>query len=289
MPADLTALIADLAAETAALRAMTDPLDDAGWRRDTPAAGWTVADQVGHLAHFDDAAVLSATDPDTFRAEAARVEAAGGIDPDRIAERYRHRPPAEVRAWFARARPRLLEVFAGLDLRMRMPWFGPDMSVASAVTARLMETWAHGQDIADTLGVVRSATDRLAHIAHLGVAARAYSFAANGRPAPTVPVRIDLVLPSGRPWSAGPDGAADRVSGSAVDFCLVITQRRHRDDTDLMVTGPAAQEWIAIGQAFAGKPGSGRKPGQFRSGQIRSGQFGSGQFGSGQFRSGQFR
>jgi uncharacterized protein (TIGR03084 family) len=146
---------------------------------------------------------------------------------------------------------------------MRVPWFGPDMSVASALTARIMETWAHGQDIADTLGVTREATDRLAHVAHIGVGARAYSFVANGRPAPTVGVRVDLVLPSGRPWSAGPADAADRIAGSAVDFCLVVTQRRHRDDTGLVVTGPAADEWMAIGQAFAGKPGAGRKPGQF--------------------------
>jgi uncharacterized protein (TIGR03084 family) len=264
MPADLTALIADLAAETVALRAMTDPLDDAGWRRDTPAAGWTIADQVGHLAHFDDVAVLSAIDPDTFRAAAARAGADGGIDPDRIAESYRHLGPAEVRAWFDRARPGLIEVFTRLDPAMRVPWFGPDMGVASALTARLMETWAHGQDIADALGVTREPTDRLAHVAHLGVGARAYSFVANGRPAPVVPVRIDLVLPSGRAWSAGPPDAANRVSGSAWDFCLVITQRRHRDDTDLVVAGPAAEEWIAIGQAFAGKPGTGRKPGQFR-------------------------
>jgi uncharacterized protein (TIGR03084 family) len=268
MPADLSALLADLAAETAALRTLTDPLDadplDEGcWRLDTPAAGWTIADQVGHLAHFDDVAVLSAIDPDTFRAEAARIEAAGGIDPDAIAASYRHLAPADVRAWFDRARPGLLAVFAGLDPRLRVPWFGPDMSVASALTARLMETWAHGQDIADTLGVTRPATDRLAHVAHIGVGARAYSFAANGRPAPTVPVRMNLVLPSGRPWSSGPEDATDRIAGSAEDFCLVITQRRHRDDTGLVVVGAAADEWLTIGQAYAGKPGTGRKPGQF--------------------------
>jgi uncharacterized protein (TIGR03084 family) len=264
VPADLTALLADLADETVALRALTDPLDDEGWRRDTPATGWTIADQVGHLAHFDDVAVLSAIDPETFRTEVARVAAAGGVDPDAIVASYRHLTPPEIKAWFARARPGLLEVFTRLDPAMRVPWFGPDMSVASALTARLMETWAHGQDIADALGVTRAATDRLAHIAHIGVGARAFSFMANGRPAPALPVRIDLILPSGRAWSSGPAEAVDRVSGRALDFCLVITQRRHRGDTDLVITGPDAEEWIAIGQAFAGKPGAGRKPGQFR-------------------------
>jgi uncharacterized protein (TIGR03084 family) len=254
MPVDLAALLDDLAAETASLRAMTDPLPDAEWARATPAPGWTIADTVGHLAYFDDAAVRAVTTPEDFRAERA---AAGDVDPDAIAEEYRHLGPAAVRCWFGESRAALLEAFATLDPALRVPWFGPDLSVASAVTARLMETWAHGEDIADTLGVRRAPTDRLRHVAHLGVGARAFSFAVHGRPAPPAPVRVEL---DGGRFAWGPADAADRVTGSLLDFCLLVTQRRHRDDTDLVATGAAADEWMGIAQAFAGAPGTGRPP-----------------------------
>jgi uncharacterized protein (TIGR03084 family) len=85
-----------------------------------------------------------------------------------------------------------------------------------------------------------------------------------GRQAPEAPVRVDLIAPSGAVWTWGPQDAADRVSGPALDFCLLVTQRRHRDDLDLRVEGPVATEWASIAQAFAGSPGPGRKPGLFR-------------------------
>jgi len=144
-----------------------------------------------------------------------------------------------------------------------VPWYGPPMSAASKITARLMETWAHGQDVADALGRTRVATDRLRHVAHIGVGARPFSYAINGRELPADPVRVELIGPSGDQWTWGDPDAANVVRGSALDFCLVITQRRHRDDTDVVAEGPLADEWLAIGQAFAGPPGTGRQPGQF--------------------------
>jgi uncharacterized protein (TIGR03084 family) len=146
------------------------------------------------------------------------------------------------------------------------------MSAASSLTARLMETWAHGQDVADTLGVRRKPTDRLRHVAHIGVAARPFSFAAHGRPLPEQPVRVELLSPGRDMWLWGPPEAADRVTGSALDFCLAVTQRRHLSDTSLIISGPVAAEWMSIAQAFAGPPGAGRKPGQFRRGPQPSGR-----------------
>jgi uncharacterized protein (TIGR03084 family) len=137
------------------------------------------------------------------------------------------------------------------------------MSAASSLTARLMETWAHTQDVADALGVTREPTDRLRHVAHIGVGARAYSYAVNSQPAPTAPVRVELIAPSGATWTWGPADAADRVSGPALDFCLLVTQRRHRDDLALVVTGPSATEWMTVAQAFAGAAGPGRPAGGF--------------------------
>jgi uncharacterized protein (TIGR03084 family) len=157
----------------------------------------------------------------------------------------------------------MIGVLAGLDPRARVPWYGPDMGVVSFTTARLMETWAHGQDVADGLGIAREPSDRLRHVAQIGVRALPWSFAVRGRPVPAAPVRVELTLPGGHRWTAGPAAAADAVRGPAVDFCLVVTQRRHPADVHLEVSGPVAGEWMEIAQAFAGPPGTGRRPGQF--------------------------
>jgi uncharacterized protein (TIGR03084 family) len=258
MPVDMAALAADLAAESAVTRALVAGLDEPGWRTPTPAAGWDIADQIGHLAYFDQAAVRSAVHPGEFRAELAALRESENADT--IAARYRDRTGAQVLACFDTARAELLATFATLDPRQRLPWFGPPMSAASSLTARIMETWAHTQDIADALGVTREPTDRLRHVAHIGVGARAFSYAVRGQTPPDTPVRIELTSPDGTLWTWGPADAQDRVTGTALDFCLLVTQRRHRDDLDLIVDGQAAQEWMAIAQAFAGPPGPGRPP-----------------------------
>jgi uncharacterized protein (TIGR03084 family) len=262
MSADPAALLTDLAAETAALRDLIDPLPDAAWHYATPAPGWTISDQIGHLAYFDDVAVTAATDPLAFAAVLAS-HAAAAENPDTIAARYRALRPSELLEWFGRARAQLLEALGGLDPSTRVPWFGPAMGVPSMITARLMETWAHGQDIADTVSAQREPTARLRHVAHLGVIARGYSYAARDLPAPDEPVRVELIAPSGELWTWGPADALDRVTGPALDFCLLVTQRRHRADTALATRGPLAEQWLSIAQAFAGPPGPGRTPGQF--------------------------
>jgi len=264
MPVDMLALAGDVAAETAVTRGLVAGLSETGWRTATPAVGWTIADQIGHLAYFDEIALAAAVRPEEFVADLAEAQASGAaIDPDTIAARYRDRTGAQVLAWFDAARAELLSTFAALDPGLRLPWFGPAMSAASSLTARFMETWAHTQDIADALGVTREPTDRLRHVAHIGVGARAFSYLIHGLPQPDVPVHVALTAPSGATWTWGPADAADRVSGPALDFCLLVTQRRHRDDLDLAVEGPAAGQWLAIAQAFAGLPGAGRRPGQF--------------------------
>lgn len=262
MPADLAALLADLDAETGALQEILDPLRDSDWQLATPAPGWSIGDQVAHLAYFDDLAVTAAIRPAEFAAIRAGFTD-GGENTDTVAARYRQLTPAELRDWFGRARAGLLATFAGLDPSARVAWFGPPMSVASSVTARLMETWAHGQDIADAIGTTREPTARLRHVAHIGVAALPYSYAAHGLPLPDVPVRVELTAPSGEVWTWGSDGARDRITGPALDFCLLVTRRRHRADTAMVAAGPVADQWLSIAQSFAGPPGAGRQPGQF--------------------------
>jgi uncharacterized protein (TIGR03084 family) len=260
MPADMAALLADLRAESAALDAILAPLSPQQYLLPTPAEGWCVSDQVSHLAFFDEAALLAAVDPDQFRVEAAQLIARGPGFPDEVAARYRTRPGPELRDWLLAARAALLDRFAAIEPSRRLPWYGPEMSAASSVTARLMETWAHGQDIADALGVSRPATARLRHIAHIGVSTIGFNFALHGLPAPGQPVRVEIEAPDGELWAWGPAGAANLVRAPALDFCLVVTQRRHPADTALTAAGPVAEKWISIAQAFAGAPGPGRPP-----------------------------
>jgi uncharacterized protein (TIGR03084 family) len=253
----------DLMAETGVVESMILPLDREGWLMPTPAQGWTVLDQIGHLAYFDEAATRAATDPDGFRAERDVAFA----DPNGITEtaaaKYRALAGEEVLKEFQAARGAMLDVFRTIDPKLRVPWYGPDMAAASSVTARIMETWAHGQDVVDALGVTRPQTAALRHVAHIGVRAFPNSFLANGLDVPEVPVLVELTGPDGDAWTWGEPDAADVVRGPAVDFCLVVTRRRHVDDTGLEVSGPVAESWMPIAQAFAGPPGTGRKPGQF--------------------------
>lgn len=263
MAVDLPAMLADLEAETRVVADIVAPLTDADWDRATPAEGWAIRDQISHLAYFDEAATLAATEPDRFRSEAEELTSLGPGFPDDVAERYHHLPPAELLAWFRRARACLVAAFTRRDPKQRLPWYGPDMSAASSITARLMETWAHGQDIADTLGVRREPTARLRHIAHLGVGTFDFVFGLNGRAVPNASVRVELTAPDGTEWTWGPDDAGDLVTGPALDFCLAVTQRRNVADTALEIIGPVAREWMSIAQAFAGAPGPGRPPGTF--------------------------
>jgi uncharacterized protein (TIGR03084 family) len=259
----LSALCDDLAAETVDLVAILAPLEEETWDAPTPAPGWSIRDQVTHLAYFDEASTVAATDPDRFRvgrqADLADVDAMV----DRVTAAHRDLSGADALAWLTRARAQLIDAVSGLDPGMRVPWYGPDMTLASSVTSRIMETWAHGQDIADALGARRSPTDRLRHVAFLGARAVPNSYRARGLPVPDAAIRMELTGPGGDHWSFGPDDAANVVSGPALDFCLVVTQRRHAADTGLRAEGPVAAEWLAIAQAFAGPPGPGRRPGEF--------------------------
>ncbi|GHE08751.1 TIGR03084 family metal-binding protein [Klenkia taihuensis] len=244
----LDGLLADLEAEGAALDAVVAGLDDAGWATPTPAAGWTVAHQVAHLAWTDEASVLAATVPapvlpDESVDAAAAAGAAG--------------PPAELLARWRASRAALAQALAAVRAGAKLPWYGPPMGAASMATARLMETWAHGVDVTDALGLPVSATDRLRAVAHLGVVTRGFAFGQHGLPAPVEDVRVELVAPSGAVWTWGEASAADRVTGPALDFCLRATQRRPRSALALTATGPVADRWLDVAQAFAGAPGAG--------------------------------
>jgi uncharacterized protein (TIGR03084 family) len=256
----LDQVLADLAAEGDALEAVVAPLDESGWRTPTPAPGWDVATQVAHLAWTDRVAVAAATDKETWDAFVTE----GMADPEHYIDEQAlgggRLAPADLLAGWREARAALQDALRSVPDGHKMPWFGPPMSATSMATARFMETWAHGLDVADAVGVVLEPTDRIRHIAHIGVRTRNFAFAANSLAPPAEEFRIELVAPSGEPWEWGPANAAQSVRGPAYDFCLRVTQRRHRDDLDLVAVGPDADRWLDLAQAFAGPPGPGREP-----------------------------
>jgi uncharacterized protein (TIGR03084 family) len=257
-------VLADLIAEQNALDAIVSELPAADWSRATPSPGWTVADQIGHLMYFDGTAALAIDDPDAFKATVTELlagmasGASGGSDP--TLDEARSMEPAELlEAW--RVNRTVLDTAASsLAEDARVVWYGPSMGAKSFLTARLMEVWAHGQDVVDAIGAEREATDRLQHIAQLGYITRGWSYINRGLDVPGAPVRVQLTAPSGEIWEYGPADAAESVVGPAEDFCLVVTQRRHVDATALEIHGDAARDWMLKAQVFAGGPTDGPPP-----------------------------
>jgi uncharacterized protein (TIGR03084 family) len=214
-------------------------------------------DQVAHIALFDHEALMAIEAPVRFRERAQRIleiirsevhwpeqlnPLLGPADPDRLLARWRD------------TRTRLLGRLRVMAPGERLPWYGPDMTARSFATARLMETWAHGQDIFDTFRIRRINGASLKHVAHLGVATFGWSFRIRGLTAPDVRPRVELSGPSGEHWEWGEPDAENRVRGDAADFCLVVTQRRNVADTRLHFQGKHAGQWLSIAQAFAGVP-----------------------------------
>jgi uncharacterized protein (TIGR03084 family) len=250
---DLSTLLADLRAESDDLDTMLASGGPDAPRTPTPAVGWSVGDTIGHLWFFDREARRALVDPEGFAADLEKVMA----DPDAFMAMHltkiRRLGESLLPAW-REERRLLISTLDGVDPKLRVPWYGPSMSPMSFATARLMETWAHGQDIVDALGTYRTPTDRLRHVAYLGVRTRAFSYQVKGRTPPETEVFVALTSPSGVLWTWGDPQATDRIEGPALDFCLLVTQRRLPADLTLRVTGDAAAEWMSLAQAFAGAP-----------------------------------
>ena len=222
-------------------------------------------DTISHLTFFDEQATLAMQDPAAFEEhKAALITSMGaGEVPDvaigrslagaggtvALLERWRSSRDSLITT------ARRLAA-ASPDAPPRITWYGPPMSLASFVTARVMETWAHGADVREALGVPleTSVSERLRHVCHIAYGARAFTFAAHGVQDPGDPVAMIVEAPDGRAWRWGPagDDLPNVISGTALDIALVFTQRRHPSRTGVTAVGPVAQQWLAIAQAFAG-------------------------------------
>jgi uncharacterized protein (TIGR03084 family) len=223
---------------------------------------------VAHLCYFDQTALLAVTDPDAFTVGAKVLTDAVANDQEMSTlarEAFAHLDgPAFLVHWRA-CYEALVEALTKQEPKARLLWYGPTMSAKSFATARLMETWAHGQDVWDLVQRPRPATRGLRAIAHIGVSTFGWTFANRGLPVPNAPPFVALDAPDGETWTWGDPSAENWVRGSAQDFCLLVTQRRHRSDTGLQWAGEAAEEWTLMAQCFAGAPVDGPALGVRRS------------------------
>lgn len=261
----MKAICADLRAEYEALDRLVTTLSESQWQIVTPFYNWTVHDEISHISFFDAAALLATRSRQEFADHAmayAREKKSCNSLPA-IVTKLNNRlfSSRELLAVWRNNRSVLLERLEGMNPKERLPWYGPDMSALSFATARLMETWAHGQDVCDALGVTRVNSDRIRHIAHLGVSTFGWSFANRGLQVPEISLRVELQSPSGELWTWGDGNAGQLLSGKAEEFCLVVTQRRNVEDTALVCRGNEMAVWMRIAQCFAGEPATGPAPG----------------------------
>lgn len=226
------------------------------WLKPTPAAGWTIAHQVAHLTWTENAALSALRHPEGFEPYRRAAAENPGSFVDAAAEEGAQLPPEELFSAWISSRDELHAALSQADQQVRIPWFGPGMKPRSMITARIMETWAHGQDVANALDVSWPATDALKDIAHLGLATRQFTYRINDLEPPTSELYVELTGREGQVWSWGEPAAENSVRGSAWDFALLVTQRAELSELDLEVTGDDAAQWASIAQAFAGDPKS---------------------------------
>ena len=246
---EIAALLEDLEAEQRELRDVVAALTPDEWLTPTPAWGWDVRDTIAHLADTDELAIGTATGGDyALNGEAARAASGEDVTYHGVL-RGRRRSGAEVGEWWGRTSAAVRATLGALPADARIPW-GIGMRTPSLITARMMETWAHGLDVRAALGVDVPDSDRLAHVAWLATRALPYAFSVAGREVPAAAIRVELRLPSGASWTYGPEDAVDRIAGPVGDYCRVFVQRRSRADTSLEIEGDAAEAAISVARAY---------------------------------------
>ena len=256
-------VISDLTAEAKEFEGLVAALDEAGWQAPTPAPGWTVAHQVAHLAFIFRLAGTAAADPELFTAMAAKASANFEAAVNAGLAEYLGDPVEVLLSRWRAERDTAIKALAAVPADQVVPWLVRPLPPAVLCCAGMMELFGHGQDIADALGVTRQHTDALWHVAWFTTLTWDFGYQSRGLTPPEVQFRYELTAPSGATWEFGPADAEQRITGPAVDFCLLATRRRHRDDLALQAVGADADTWLDIAQAYRGPAGEGRRPGQF--------------------------
>jgi uncharacterized protein (TIGR03084 family) len=260
---ELSDVFADLTAERDVVDRMVAGIDAAQWTADTPAEGWTIAHQIAHLSFVFTLAGTAASDPETFNAliEGAAGDFNGAVNA--AIGLYLPCAPGDLLARWRKETTEAIDSLAAVPAGEVVPWLVRPLPPAILACAGMMELFAHGQDVADALGIVPERTDRIKHVAGFAALTWDFGYQARGLTPPDVRFGYKLTAPSGELWTFGPADAEQRITGPATDFCLLVTRRRHRDDLAVTATGADAEQWLDIAQAYRGPAGPGRRPGQF--------------------------
>ena len=241
--------------ESAALYALLAPLSAADFTIPTQFKNWTLNDILEHLHMWNWAAHESLVNEEGFVAflEDIQSHIDGGL------KAYERKWIGDLSgralldkwyAFFTQMTPQ----WEAADPKQRLKWAGPDMSVRSSMTARLMETWAHGQAAYDALGVERQNTDRIQNIVVLGINTYGWTYAVRRETLPIPQPFVSLTAPSGAIWEYGTPSDDERIEGMAEAFCQVVTQVRNVADVSLKLVGANAHDWMSKAQCFAGPP-----------------------------------
>lgn len=260
---ELPTVIEDLTAEAAQIDALVADLSPTDWAKETPAPGWTVAHQVAHLSFVFRLAATAASDADAFTAMTAEADKDFDGAVNAVLDTYPLDDPGQLLARWRIDRDAAIEALAVAPADQPLPWLVRPIPPGVLACAGMMEVFAHGQDIADALGVAPERTDRIGNVVGFAVLTWEFGYHSRGLTPPDTEFRYELISPSGQKWEFGPADAEQRITGEAADFCLLVTRRRHRDDLAVSAVGADADHWLGIAQAYRGPAGEERRPGQF--------------------------
>jgi uncharacterized protein (TIGR03084 family) len=259
-------ILSDLVAEEQHLDQFLQGISDRDWKKKTPAPGWTIQDQVGHLAHLErfaaDILEKGQTVVDEARDELADFDAWA----ERGAAQYRRRRHQEVIEQWRFARADVVDALSRMEAADRVPWIYGDLGARTFSTMRLMETWAHGLDIkAAILGRIEpfpeddldedeedplADTDRMRHIAWLGQRALPFAFEQSGEQFPAEGIRVELMGPKYAAWRFGPEDTDQVIKGMAGDWCRVVVRRQDASTTGLKAVGDFAEVALKVAKAY---------------------------------------
>lgn len=262
---DLDDAIAALTAEGEEIDHMVAGLTPSEWATPTPAPGWDVAHQISHLATIFRVAGAAASDMEAFKAMTATLQDDFNAGLRAQESVYLADPPeTQLMHWRAEFHA-AVKALATVPPNQLVPWLVNPLPPTVLAAAGMMELFAHGQDVADALGIRRVRTDRIGYLVTFGVRTKDFGYLARGQKPPEGEWRFELTAPSGKRWDFGPVDAPQKITGPGVDFCLLVSRRRHHKDLAIVATGADAEQWLEIAQAYRGPAGAGRTPGQFPS------------------------
>jgi uncharacterized protein (TIGR03084 family) len=263
----MRALCADLRSEYEELANLVASLTPRQWEVPT-GPGRTVWDEVAVLLTDDLAALDALRDARAFARDLREFADHAGEGPTgRTAwgrELYGELDGATLLAEWRPVAMQLVERLLHCEPDTPVPWVGRQLSAEAFAAHRMAECWAHAQDIWDALHRRRPQHARLVHLASLAVRLHADNFRARGETPPGPCPYLELRAPDGQLWRWGEPQLDESVRGSAADFCLVATRRRHAADTLLEIVGPGATAWMEIVQCFGGPPLDGPARGERR-------------------------